>query len=89
MSESMAAYRNYPTLMLLHLRKNFPMFGFERYRYEQGGARGRREMDKFDERVKAEWKLRCLLMSAYQTAGPALEVSPDSCCGSYSSILME
>lgn len=85
----MAAYRNYPTLMLLHLRRNFPTFGFERYRFEQRGERGRREMDRFDERVRAEWKLRCLMMSAYQTAGPAIEVSRSLSYDSYvPSVLM-
>ena len=77
MSESVAAYRHFPTLMLLHLRRNFPTFGFENYRVEAGGERGRRELERFDRRFEREWSVRCLMMSAYQTAGPAIEVS---CC---------
>lgn len=75
MTESTAAYRNFPTLMLLHLRRNFPWYGFERYRVEQGGDRGRRELARFDKEFNREWKLRCLMMSAFQTAGPAIDVS--------------
>lgn len=77
MSESVAAYRTFPTLMLLHLRRNFPTFGFERYRVEAGGEAGRRELERFDRRFWREWSARCLMMSALQTASPAIEVSVD------------
>lgn len=77
MSESTAAYRNFPTLMLLHLRRNFPTFGFEHYRVDMGGERATRDMERFDARFRGEYRIRCLMMSAYQTAGPAIEVCLD------------
>ena len=79
MASSAAAYRNFPTLMVLHLRRNFPTFGFERYRVDASGDRGRRELRRFDERWKTDWTLRCLMMSAFMTAEPGIEVGLTLC----------
>lgn len=59
----------YPTLMRLHLIRNYRTHGFERLRLET-----RDDVRAFREKLAGDLSLRCILMSAWQTAGSAIEV---------------
>ena len=70
MDSALHAFDNYPQLMLLHLMRNYRNMGFERVRMESEEDR-----EAFRLRLRSSLKLRCLLMSAWHTAAPAIEVS--------------
>lgn len=67
---AMKAYDDYPQLMMLHLFRNYRTMGFDRVPVRTAEERG-----EFRRKVQGSLALRCLLMAAWHTASPAIEVS--------------
>lgn len=61
---AMAALEDYPSLMLLHLDANFPLYRWKKRR--TGGGEGQATLT---------WTEKSMLATAWQSAGTALEVS--------------
>ncbi|KAK3678654.1 hypothetical protein LTR37_021470 [Vermiconidia calcicola] len=68
MDNAMIAFDKYPRMMLLHLVRNYPEYGFEKVRMESD-----KDKIEFQRRLQRELKLRCLLMASWHTAAPAIE----------------
>lgn len=73
-ASAMQAFEAFPQLMMLHLIRNYRTFGFEKVPMET-------EEDKrvFRGRLERELRLRCLLMAAWHTARPTIDVSWIGC----------
>lgn len=65
----MNAFDSYPQLMMLHLVRNYQTLGFDKIPMQT-------EDDKkaFQTRLQRELRLRCLMMAAWHTAAPAIDV---------------
>jgi hypothetical protein len=71
-SQAFLAFDQYPELMRLHLVMNFPLERFEAMKIDSKS----RLMER--KKIVDSWKLTSMLMSAYQTASPAIDV-----CGAF------
>ena len=69
-SAALSAFDTYPELMMLHLIRNYRTNGFERI-----NVNSKDERRMFRGRLDRELNLRCLLIAAYHTAMPAIDVS--------------
>ena len=67
---ALQAFESYPQLMMLHLIRNYRTLGFEKVPMET-------DEDKraFQERLRREMRLRCLLMAAWHSARSNIDVS--------------
>lgn len=74
---ALVAVENYPSLMLLHLASNFPLYMWRR-RALRDGLRGK----------EFGWKERSMLVTAWQSAGAAVEGCVLCSVGVTGSVLM-
>ena len=66
----MTAFDDYPRLLMLHMAANYTNYGFQTTRVDSEDDKA-----KFRERLKGSLVLRCLLLSSYHSAAPAIDVS--------------
>lgn len=66
--QAFLAFDDYPELMRLHLMMNFPSVRFQHMNLRKE----HREEEK--RRIESSWALTSMLASAYQTAGPSIDV---------------
>lgn len=71
----MKAFDDFPELMMLHLIRNYRTQGFDKIPIKTS-----KDRLAFRSRLQNELSLRCLLMAAWHTAAPAIEVSILSPC---------
>jgi hypothetical protein len=72
-AHSLIAYDQYPKLMLIHMMRSFRLMGLERVKLDSPDA-----IAKFRHRLVTDLRYKSMLVGAYETAAPLIDVSPDN-----------